>query len=194
MTRIVCVLMLAIWFCFVGFQVALLGIPWLLGACLHFVERSAANRQQPRAGDLMLLPACLLLLFGMTYFNGLPQNATYMITATATTILMWAILRSDVRRLPSWFQQLAHRAASRSYTLYLVHLPALLFARAALQFSQQAPSWHFLGLSLSIFIAVLVYAQVVYFLFEKRTDAIRQWLRPVFAGLGESASSWFSGG
>jgi peptidoglycan/LPS O-acetylase OafA/YrhL len=176
--RILYVLLFVIWFWFVGYSLAFLGILWLLGAALYAVSK----RWQPHASGEALFLACPALFLCMIWFMGYPQNVAYMITGASTAIVILAILYSGAMQLPAWLRWLAPKAAHSSYTLYCVHLPALLFIRAALHQPKLEATWRGLWIALGEFMAVFVYAQAVYFLFEKRTGTIRRRLRPYFTG------------
>jgi hypothetical protein len=43
-------------------------------------------------------------------------------------------------------------------------------------------------LMLGIFLATMAYAQLVWFLFEKRTDVLRDWLKPFVLGTPAKAA------
>ncbi len=176
--RILYGLIFVLWFWFVGYSMAFLGILWLLGVALHAVSKG----WRPHASGEALILACPLLIFSMVWFMAYPQNMAYTITGVSTAIVILAILYSGAMQLPAWLRWLAPRTAHSSYTLYCVHLPALLFIRAALHQPRLGATWRGLCVGLSEFIAVFVYAQAVYFVFEKRTDTIRRRLWPYFAG------------
>jgi peptidoglycan/LPS O-acetylase OafA/YrhL len=78
--------------------------------------------------------------------------------------------------------RVAKRAARSSYTLYLVHLPMLIFLKAWLHLPRALPSWHVCAISSGILVGILLYAQVVYELFEKNTERVRDWIKPYVLG------------
>jgi peptidoglycan/LPS O-acetylase OafA/YrhL len=188
--RLLCLFLLAIWVPLVGKSVVLLGIPWLAGAALHFVVRPKAPRWWPRGRGAMLWLVCALAVLCAPIYRGLPEAAVPQIVGLSTVFVMLAILQPGEMRLPGWFQGLAHKAASSSYTLYLVHMPVLIFLKASLHLPQQKPGGLSFLEALGLLIAVLVYARIVYFLFERRTESIRQWLRPCVTGASDLTGHW----
>jgi peptidoglycan/LPS O-acetylase OafA/YrhL len=77
---------------------------------------------------------------------------------------------------------MARRAAHSSYTLYLVHLPMVIFLKATLHLPRAYPGWHVLLIGTGVLAAIVLYAQLVYEAFEKNTDRVRRWLRPYVMG------------
>jgi peptidoglycan/LPS O-acetylase OafA/YrhL len=77
---------------------------------------------------------------------------------------------------------MARRAAHSSYTLYLVHLPMLIFLKAVLHLPRAYPGWHACLVGAGVLVAIVLYAQLVYEAFEKNTDRVRRWIRPHVMG------------
>src|SRR6185312_2409171 len=76
--------------------------------------------------------------------------------------------------LPNFYTRVARNLSRSSYTLYLVHLPLLVFIAAFLEKDFHRSRWipdapHGL-MGLGLFLLVMVYAQVVWFCFERRTN------------------------
>ena len=82
---------------------------------------------------------------------------------------------------------MAHRAAASSYTLYLLHIPAVVLLKAVFCLPRAAPTPGSLLAALVVLVAVLIYAQVVYQLFERNTARLREWLRPRVMGAAASS-------
>jgi peptidoglycan/LPS O-acetylase OafA/YrhL len=98
------------------------------------------------------------------------------------TLLIWVTLHCATAPLPSFYVRLAQRAARSSYTLYLVHLPLVVFLKASLNLPRMAPSWHAGLVSVGILLVVVVYAQLVFEIFEKNTAEVRNWMKPYVMG------------
>jgi peptidoglycan/LPS O-acetylase OafA/YrhL len=93
-------------------------------------------------------------------------------------VFIWILLHCATAPLPSLYVKVAQRAARSSYTLYLMHFPFLIFLVAAFHLPRQVPSWHWLAVSMGFLLGILLYAQLIYQLFERNTDRIRQWIKP----------------
>jgi peptidoglycan/LPS O-acetylase OafA/YrhL len=168
---------------FIGQTIFTYYLIWLLGVALVV----GALRLGPRRQSLTpsaLIPAGLLFALGLVVGQRhlLPITAADGFLGIACAIFLAAILmqRGTAQwnsRFGRFYGQVARRLASCSYTLYLVHLPFLVFLRAA--FSSTVP-WRpdapHLGLGLVIGLAVLSYALVVASLTEARTEQLRHWV------------------
>jgi len=162
------------WFC--GAGIALLAIPWLMGAPIGYLPPFPASRRWTRR----LAVVAALVLAGLTLSLGKLWHRDAMDDAIglAVALLIWITLHCAKGDLPAWYVRLARRAAHSSYTLYLFHMPMLIFLKAAFHLGRSAPSWHVLGVSLGVMAIILVYAQLVYQCFEKNTDRVRAWFKP----------------
>ena len=98
------------------------------------------------------------------------------------TFLIWVTLYCATAPLPDVYVKIAHRAARSSYTLYLVHLPMLIFLKASLHLPRSLPSWHVSVISTGILVGIVLYAQMVYEVFEKNTERVRDWIKPYVLG------------
>ena len=90
--------------------------------------------------------------------------------------------------MPKAYNWTAHALSRSSYTLYLVHVPLLVFIAAWMAHARQLPNAQSELEGVAIFAVVMVYAQVVWFFFEKRTDAIRGWIKPWVMGSAARSS------
>ena len=100
--------------------------------------------------------------------------------------LLYCLLHLRQPARPGLYQRTAQFSSRMSYTLYLVHLPALVLGCAIL-----LPNWHRLSITLPhlaqlslVLACVLGYAVLVYYCFEAHTGAVRQRLRKAFAMRG----------
>jgi peptidoglycan/LPS O-acetylase OafA/YrhL len=100
----------------------------------------------------------------------------------AVTLLIWVTLYCATTPLPSLYVRVAQRAAHGSYTLYLIHFPALVFIKATMHLPRALPSWHLMLVSIGVLVVILLYAQLVYELFEKNTVRVRNWIKPYVMG------------
>jgi peptidoglycan/LPS O-acetylase OafA/YrhL len=175
-TRLGCGLGLLILGWFVGPGILLLGIPWLMGALINYLPRIRAKRLWLNA---LIVASALSLFVGCLIVGKLREGSlvTDLVLGVAFSLLIWVTLYCATSPLPKVYSRLAKRAARSSYTLYLVHLPMLVFLKAALHAPRSIPSLHAFLISVTIFIVVLIYAQLVYQIFERNTERVRSWVR-----------------
>lgn len=178
--RVACALGLVVWGWFVGAEIALLGIPWLMGVLIITLP-PFPTRQRWTQG--LAISGALVLLGGGLVLAKMWQSLTSdLVLGLAVTLLIWITLHCATAPLPSTYVRLAQRSARSSYTLYLVHLPMLVFLKASLHLPRALPSLHMGLVSVGLLACVLLYAQLVYEIFEKNTDWVRSWLKPYVLG------------
>jgi peptidoglycan/LPS O-acetylase OafA/YrhL len=171
---------LIVWGWFVGAKIALLGIPWLMGVLITVLPRFPAGRTRTRS--LAIVFALVLFGGGLALGKALDSLASNLILGAIVTFLIWVTLYCATAPLPEAYVKAAHRAARSSYTLYLVHLPMLIFLKASLHLPRSLPSWHILVMGIGLLMGIVLYAQVVYELFERNTERVRDWIKPYVLG------------
>jgi peptidoglycan/LPS O-acetylase OafA/YrhL len=178
--RLLSCLGLLAWGWFVGLNIILLGFTWLMGASIAFLPDFPARRRWQRG----LAIALGLTLFAAVLIESklLPSLASDLALGLMVTALIWVVLRCATAPLPALYVHMARRAAHSSYTLYLVHLPMVIFLKATLHLPRAYPGWHALLVAAGVLAAIVIYAQLVYEAFEKNTDRVRQWVRPYVMG------------
>lgn len=163
---------------------------WLLGAVLAVLPPPAAIA--PRIRRMAMVIAALLLLtqLVLTYapapFNlekgGFDQSD--LILGAIFSVLMYFSLH-DSLSVSDFYRKTAKFSASVSYTLYLTHMPVLVFLAAWLG-KRWYPSLQHLSDAVGILCIPIVYAIGIWFLFERRTDTLRR-KAEALVGLRESA-------
>lgn len=160
---------------FCGGAIALLGIPWLMGALIAYLPPFPASgpwvRRLAIAAALSVFAASLAL--GKIY-GGLEMD---LLIGATVTLLLWVTLHCAAGSLPAWYIRVSQRAARSSYTLYLVHMPLLILLKAAFHLPRAFPGWHALLVAAAVLTVILLYAQLVYECFEKNTDQVRRWIK-----------------
>jgi peptidoglycan/LPS O-acetylase OafA/YrhL len=168
------------WAWLVGPMVAWLVLPWLMGVSILFLPSTACLVRWVRTALLgsaiALVAACMVLEklyagYGVDFLLGLAVSA-----------LVWSLQGCTAHALPEWYRVVAHRAARSSYTLYLVHMPMLVFLLALFHLNRQQLQSSALLAGLGLMVALIVYAQIVYEGFEKHTDQFRRWLYRLLPG------------
>ncbi len=178
--RIVCTLGLALWGWFTGASIALLSIPWLMGVLITLLPPFPAHRRWSRCVAILLALAALGA--GLVLDKFMESISGDLLLGTAVTFLIWVTLHCATAPLPSTYIRVAHRAARSSYTVYLVHLPMLVFLKAAFHLPRALPSWHWFVVCFVLLAGIVLYAQLVFEIFEKNTDRARNWIKPYVMG------------
>ena len=174
--RVACGLGLIAWGWFVGSEIALLSVPWLMGALSIFLPPFPTHR--PWAKKLAISAALVLLGSGMVLGKMWESQTSNLILGLAVTLLIWVTLHCATAPLPSTYVRLARRSAHSSYTLYLFHMPMLVFLKASLHLPRALPGLHTGLVGIGLLACVLLCAQLLYEIFEKNTDQVRSWLKP----------------
>jgi peptidoglycan/LPS O-acetylase OafA/YrhL len=135
---------------------------WLLGFGVYMISKKPG---------MLLRIACILLfgiLFGLSRVMAIPHSM--LVVGLAANLLILAIRDLDLK----WFDKTADFLARISYTLYLVHLPLIIFVYATLlnnvDFDGNLPGMLFVVAAALVTIA---FSYVMYWLFERRTDDVR---------------------
>lgn len=157
---------------------------WLMGAFAVFLPRSPLTSKSAR----VLASASGVLITFVSLFAYRYMSFTHHVAAGdlvnglgATTGLYLIIIAASPsiagrQRDPGPFARLAKASAGFSYTLYLVHLPALVFLRAGLSAAgirQWQPDLPHLSLGVTIASGTLVYAWLISRVTEARTADVR---------------------
>jgi peptidoglycan/LPS O-acetylase OafA/YrhL len=172
--RAACGLVLPIWGWFVGLRIAVCSIAWLTGVGIRYLPRFP--ELAPWSRRFAVGTAIGVLIVGLFVAQGNQGLLTDFLVAQCAAVLMWVLLGDNEALVPAWYRKLSRGAAGSSYTLYLVHLPLLIFLKAAFHLPRFAPTWRSLVPTLAVLAGVLIYVQVVYWLFERNTEQLRAWL------------------
>ena len=170
-------LALIAWGLFVGCEIALLGIPWLMGVLIGYLPPFPAHRRATRV--LAVISALVLLAAGLALAKKMDSLPGDLMLGTIVTLLIWVTLHCAKAPLPHAYVRVARRAARSSYTLYLVHLPLLIFLKASLHLPRGLPTWHSCLIGAGVVAVLVLHSQAVYQVFERNTDSLRQWLKPM---------------
>ena len=183
--RVLYVAFLAALVWFVGHQIALLGLVWLMGVAIHYLPRIPVRSAMARGLMALAALACLAATLGWCKRTHSPLSD--YVLGIAVTFLIYVVVNCPVSAAPGLYTRAARRLSHSSYTLYLVHVPLLVFLAAVLETRFSIVRWQpdprHLLYGAGIFLLVLLYAQLVWFLFEKRTDGLRFHLRRTFKSL-----------
>ncbi len=164
----------------VGLPIVLLGIPWLMGVLVPYLPRLPALPPWMRAAAIV--EAMAMVGVGLVYGKFHYSLTADIVLGMLVTILIWITINCAPVSLPAWYVWLSQRSARSSYTLYLIHVPVLIFIKASLHLPRAFPTGQALLVNIAVLIGVVIYAQLVYEIFEKNTDRLRHWIRPYVMG------------
>jgi peptidoglycan/LPS O-acetylase OafA/YrhL len=165
---------------FVGWNISLYFLVWLLGLAIAL----SPPVPSPAIGRVVLAAASILLLtvlLGMHHFLAKGASRDFVL-AIFSAGFFYAVIQPLNFDWPAALPRIAKHLAASSYTLYLVHLPLLVLLEAALIRGRWYPDVKHIALAFLVLALVFVYAQFIYFLFEKRTDFFRAALKTGVAG------------
>ena len=186
--RLLNVLLLIAILAFVHPQIALMGLIWLMGVAIHYLP------PLPIGIPFVLrwsIPAAVLVCAAtLIWCKGTRFTLADYILGIAVSGLIYAVLSCSRTSMPIAYNWTADALSRSSYTLYLVHVPFLVFLNAWIGRARWIPTPGHMLIGCGIFAVVMLYAQLVWFFFEKRTDVLRARVKPWFLG----ASGWASEG
>ncbi len=168
----------------VGAQISLYFLIWSMGVVINFLPRLERHGRVMTASSVIVL---FLSLSTIYLFRGVASD---FVIGLATTFLIYCLLQSQAPAGRGVLAGVSHRAANMSYTLYVVHLPMVVFFTAWLvKNGRWRPDPFHLFLGILVIIAAVLYARAIARLTEARTGAIRErvseyldWLFPVPRG------------
>jgi peptidoglycan/LPS O-acetylase OafA/YrhL len=161
----------------VGRHIALYFVIWLMGAGIGLWPISL--RKRLTVSPLLFALACMLTVAALVEWkigSAAAQIGADFGVGVVTTLLIASFIGDSRRSKPGPYQSLSNRMSAISYTLYTVHLPFLLFLRAI--FTKGPIQFQIIGvLSLVAIVAVgLLYSFALWWMFEARTDRLRDWI------------------
>lgn len=181
-TRLIALVAVGLLFFSVGRSISLYFLPWLAGAALNFAP--ATKRSQ----RLLLAIAAAALMISLLLIDSLPRIPSDFLVCGASCLLIYSLLQFGGGYAGPG---IASRLAGMSYTLYLIHLPFLVFVAAIVaNKSRWQPDAIHIVFSFAIIALAFSYALLVAQYTEMRTDVFRAWLKE----LPESRYGWRSGG
>ncbi|HEX3571181.1 MAG TPA: acyltransferase [Acidobacteriaceae bacterium] len=180
--RLLCAVLFVITAWFIGRAMFLAFPVWLAGVALFKLPPPAFS---PRTARYLRVGSSLLYIPIFFAFGRLPwiagNNRDYLLTVI-TTLFLWILLSANTPHTSRSRAVRASREFARfSYTLYVAHVPFLVFLTALIVVdSRWYPNTRTLTLSLGTLLAALIYSWVLAFLTEFRTDTVRQRLEHLF--------------
>lgn len=151
---------------------------WLLGAALHLVRRPSRGLSlAATAAGLLGLAGTLTLIGRDAHRAGFVWDFTVAL-ATALVVL-GLVSRDEPLQAPTFYSRTTAQLAGFSYTLYLVHYPAIvlcsMLAFPSLEARWQPDTGHLLRAA-CVAIGVIAYAWGIARFTEARTERARKWI------------------
>lgn len=132
----------------------------------------------------MTTGAVVLIVAVLKFKPGSTEYADFFV-GIASTVLILVLLRSHAPSKAGLYSRIARGLAGFSYTLYVVHLPALVFVSAwIVPHRRWQPDAVHVAMVAAIGICALAYAFAIARLTEYRTDAIRARVIGAIGGRG----------
>ena len=174
-----------------GEKIAVYFTIWLFGAVVSFIPELAWLRQDGRRRIASVVAAIGVLGFLVAFGAGRVRGELLrdFLLAVAFAALLYCMKHNRLPASSIRLRRVAALFADFSYTLYLVHLPPLIFLRACLTYEEAWPpgpeSWAKLALILAL---VLGFAYLVSLATERQTERLRRRLERLVFGERSSAS------
>lgn len=156
---------------------------WLLGSVLCFTREMTMFQNRPLmlylatiAAGLVFIAATMAGHIGsVKSFFGNSVIATDYLTAVSFAMFLAVVLQRTQPLKISCYVRLSQLLASFSFSLYIVHLPLLLFLRAALTDAKPlTPNAFAVSLAIAITFIVIAYATLIAYVTEARTNIVRK--------------------
>jgi peptidoglycan/LPS O-acetylase OafA/YrhL len=149
---------------------------WLAGTVLALLPTFRVGRNTRIAAAAIYTPLVFLFLFAK--IDILSTLAQDYIFGTITFLFFWITLSAREAASDSPSNHLVRQTARFSYTLYILHMPALLLLTALLAGERvwSPTDLRHDALALAVLAVLIVYAYLVATITEFRTDRIRTWV------------------
>ena len=183
--RWICILALPLIALFVGYSIARLFSVWLLGVGINLLPKLKTPNVR-----VLLVPVLglLFIVLALSYLHlGIMHHAliSSLCVGFAAGLLIYLLLHSEEPSAAGIYARLGKTVAGFSYTLYLVHLPLMVFIKAAvLPQSRWSVDFPALMAGCVILAVLLIYAWMISELTEARTDSLRSRVLLVLARFG----------
>jgi peptidoglycan/LPS O-acetylase OafA/YrhL len=167
--KIVAVVCFALIAYFVGWGIFSYFSIWLIGVAAFYIKKIKKHLMRTQIAAVVLL---IIILGGIR----LKWNATIFndySLGIATGFFVWNFAK--YYSLGTIGNKVTIFLSNISYTLYLVHLPFLLFFCSLLHYVQIPFTLLHFALWTVLIIATILYAYIMWFLFERNTNKIKQY-------------------
>ena len=164
-----------------GFGGSFLFLIWMLGAAVSIMPLRFSTGVASRASLLVTLILAAAFLLVKTRVGSIVAGEA--IIGVLSALLIYLILHQTCKAKPGVYRFMSTHASTMSYTLYLSHLPILIFICAAINnpWMIWKPTITNILISVFVFSLNLALAYLLYRLFESNTDRYRRFVSLTFA-------------
>jgi len=165
---------------FVGTSISIYFLIWLLGVLIEISPKTLKNRSA-YLSTLISAPIFVLIVVALVKIK-LPLIMTDMIEACFFAVLCYFVVQLQVPTKDNLVSHTAKGLSAVSYTLYLAHVPILVFISGMLMPQWQPWPLNLVGLikfglvTSTVFLACIA----LYWLFERRTPEVRTLMTKAF--------------
>lgn len=158
---------------FVGNQIALYFLIWLIGALLAILPVS-----KRKINNAYVICSVVLVAVSLLFVRSHRVSSSFindLCVGTAFALMLYLLLSKQQLTIPKTIVSVSRFTANISYTLYLTHLPFLVFLNAYVigSGSRWQPSTKAFILSSMLAIMTLLYTRLLWWCTEARTDYVR---------------------
>ncbi len=146
---------------------------WLLGTVTFILPKPKLSGF---AAAGMLYLAGFIFVCDLILTKGYWKNAyisDYSVAITFAFFLYWLLHQS--LKVSDGYKAISNNLSSSSYTLYVVHMPFLVFISAWVGI-RWMPTAGYMACTVAIICLACIYARIVYMLFEANTNRLRRWI------------------
>ena len=145
---------------------------FLMGSLVYIITRP--GRKAFHNGFFYLGLLVFLVVLGMSRYARSHPELWDLALGFSFAVLAFCWLRSR-KSLAFKYERTAQFLSSFSYTLYVVHVPLMLFFCAMFQLSAEFLSTHTMMLYCLLAVIILVIAWLFYWMFERNTGLVRKY-------------------
>lgn len=169
------VIALIIWF--IGAEMALYGLIWLLGSGVYYMsKKNTVSTPFICAGSIMSL-----FILTLIRVNIIAKGFTADLSLGLTFAILFVGLLADDGKVNQFASKIAKVLSERSYTCYLVHVPfGIWFSANTIGSSKILPSVRGLLIAGGFIGSFIIYNEIMYRLFEQNTKRCKQVLYNIF--------------
>jgi peptidoglycan/LPS O-acetylase OafA/YrhL len=164
----------------VGWNIAIYFLIWMFGGVVALMPHSSRLNSASRSRIACALSLAVLLLV-LAWIRLRPLGnvlAQDVVLGIACAVLVYCLLHRTAPSNRSVVARFSRELAGFSYSLYVLHLPLLVFLRACWTSQQawrpDALHWFFVAASMGM---VILYAYGLSRVTEAHTDRLRQWIQ-----------------
>ncbi len=149
---------------------------WLMGAALGLLPRTRLKT------FVYSVVSGLGLIGWLAAESAKVVSSHHYVTGTLASIFIYALACSPERSISNLYERIASRMSGFSYTLYLTHVPFVVFAAAIIvgRGPKLSPNIAGVGATIALTAASCVYAHLNWMAFESRTQQLKKWLERIF--------------